>query len=167
MGSRPALLLLLLQKGFFWACLQESCFLWCSCSIFISLHDMIFRITCYEPVCMLAIMLTIQNVKHNRVPLVGCSPISVFARTLAHPYFLPSDLDWGRYITRKAAVLLHTYLFGLGWWSGRPTSYPCCSPCTPPAALGKTTPSGYVYGIIYGRLRRAHAPLAHQQSIWQ
>ena len=41
-----------------------------------------------------AIVLTIQNVKQIRVPHVGSSPIPGFARTLAHPYLLPSYLNW-------------------------------------------------------------------------
>ncbi len=80
---------------------------------------------------------------------------------MSNPYLPVSLRLLGTYIRAHFAWHNHTYLFGLGWWSGRSTSYPRCSPCTQPAALGKTTPSGYVYGIIYGRLRRAHALPRH------
>ena len=70
-----------------------------NCSMLISLHDMVPSIMVLGTRLYLAIVSTTQDVRQNRVPLVGSSPISGFARTLPHPYLLPSYLDWGWYIT--------------------------------------------------------------------
>ena len=51
----------------------------------------------------------------------------------------------------------HTYLSGSPLRSRRQCGYPRCSPCTAPAAVGRSAPSGYLHGIIFDRAGSAFA----------